>query len=133
MPTVEEMFAQVAPIEASAPEPAVEAATLPEHLQPQALDNTYTEYGLRLSNGTVHWGVYLGNPLNTPQERSIMVLKLRKTAEEFGVNEAEFLAKFSWIGRGVIEKVLRHFTDAGIVPLESEAAAPALAGQNGQG
>lgn len=97
-----------------------EAAVVPEHLQDQDLDHTFTEYGLVTPDGTVHWGVYSGNPLTTPEERFIMMIRLQRTGEELGFPGDEFVSRYGWLGRSVHQVVHRSFADAGSFPIDSE-------------
>jgi hypothetical protein len=61
----------------------------------------YTEYGLHTPNGQVQWGVAIGRPINTEAERQVVLLVLRRTAQELGWPEEEFLTNFHWIPRTV--------------------------------
>jgi hypothetical protein len=61
----------------------------------------YTEYGLKLPNGSVHWGQYGDRPIGTEAERSVMLLVLRKIAADVGFPEAEFLNRYQWVSRDI--------------------------------
>lgn len=117
-----------APIEATVPPP------MPDYLQPVHEDDTFTEYGLRTPDGQISWGDYRGNDLSTPQARYMMRIRLGNTARELGDIPEQFIARYQWVGRNVHKVTDRAFTDAGVVPIESEAAAPQPAEppQNGQ-
>lgn len=110
-----------APVEATVPPPAPE---VPDYLQPAHEDDTFTEYGLRTPDGQLYWGDYRGNDLSTPQARYQMRLRLYNTARELGDIPEQFIARYQWVGRNVHRIIDRSFTDAGVVPIESEAAAP---------
>lgn len=122
-----------APIEATAaaPEPAP-----PEYLQPCHDEDLFTEYGLQTPDGAIHWGQFRGNDISTPESRFMMRLSIRKTAVEVGYDPEIFVASYRWVGRVVEKKTDRVFTDAGVVPIDSDAAAPPPAQpqpqQNGQ-
>lgn len=60
-----------------------------------------TEYGLVLPNGQVLWNSYSNRSLATPSDRHTMVEVLRKTAEECGFTEEQFLSHYSWVSRRV--------------------------------
>ena len=62
---------------------------------------SYIEYGLQLPNGDVHWGQYLGRPIKTEAERNQMAAVLHRTAVECGFDEEEFVARYSWVARGI--------------------------------
>ena len=53
-----------------------------------------------------------------------MRLSLRRTATEIGHDPDSFVAGYSWVGRVVEQKTDRTFTDAGVIPMDSDAAAP---------
>lgn len=61
-----------------------------------------TEFGLKLPNGEVAWGQYLGRLLVTGQDRATMVAVLKQTASEVGFAEDDFLARYSWVTRKVL-------------------------------
>lgn len=71
--------------------------------------STITEFGLLLPNGQVLWNNYSNHSLNTPADRNMMVQILRKTAEECGFTESEFLSHYSWVSR----RVQTEITDLG--------------------
>lgn len=64
-----------------------------------------TEYGLVLPNGQVLWNSYSNRSLATPAERGMMVEVLRKTAEECGFTEKQFLSNYSWVSRRVKQEI----------------------------
>lgn len=59
------------------------------------------EFGLVLPNGSVAWNEYRGHPVQTPEQRWILVEVLRKTAEEIGFDEKDFLELYCWQSRAV--------------------------------
>lgn len=71
--------------------------------------NTYktdtTEFGLLLPNGQVLWNNHNNHSLNTPADRDMMVQVLRKTAEDCGFTEDQFLSNYSWVSRRVKTEV----------------------------
>lgn len=81
--------------------------TMPDHI------TEITEFGLLLPNGQVLWNTYSNHPLATPADREMMVQVLRKTAEECGFTESEFLSHYSWVSR----RVKTEITDLGHFPL----------------
>ena len=60
-----------------------------------------TEYGLSLPNGTVAWNEYRTHPIQDEQQRWLLLQVLRKTAEEIGFDEDEFLSCYGWVSRSV--------------------------------
>ena len=60
-----------------------------------------TEYGLALPNGSVAWNEYRGHPVQTPTQRWLLLQVLRKTADEVGFAEDEFLSCYGWVARTV--------------------------------
>lgn len=111
LPAPEPIEATVDPIAVVIEDPVV-----PE----SSAETTYIEYGIRLPNGQVHWGSYSGRPIDTPETRRIFVDVLRKTADDLGFSQDEFLGRYAWQGRHV------RLLDLGEVPITSEAAAPPL-------
>lgn len=71
-----------------------------------------TEFGLLLPNGQVLWNNYSNRSLDTMTDREMMVQVLRKTAEECGFTEEQFLDNYSWVSRRVRTEVtdLGNFT-----------------------
>lgn len=59
------------------------------------------QWGLRLPNGSVVWdnSLWLGRSLATPEDRTVLVEVLRKTAVEIGFEEATFLGCYGWATR----------------------------------
>jgi hypothetical protein len=86
----------------------------------------YTEYGLQAPNGQVSWGTAVGRPINTEAERQVVVLVLRRTAEELGYPEDEFLSRFRWVPRTVQILDRTHAVD------DAEVAPPIEVAPNGQ-
>jgi hypothetical protein len=88
-----------------------------EKMSDETVVEEHLEYGLQLPNGQVTWGTAIGRPINTEPERQLVVLVLRKTAEELGFPEAEFLSRFKWVPRNVqrIDR-LHSIDDSAIVP-----------------
>lgn len=72
-----------------------------------------TEFGLLLPNGQVLWNNYSNRSLDTLADREMMVQVLRKTAEECGFTENQFLTNYSWVSRRVRTEV----TDLGTFAL----------------
>lgn len=64
-----------------------------------------TEFGLLLPNGQVLWNNYSNRSLDTMTDREMMVQVLRKTAEECGFTEEQFLGNYSWVSRRVRTEV----------------------------
>jgi len=87
--------------------------------------STITEYGLLLPNGQVLWNNYSNHSLNSPADRYMMVQVLRKTAEECGFTEDQFMANYSWVSR----RVKTEITDLGSFDLTD----PQVIGVDGQG
>jgi hypothetical protein len=71
------------------------------------------EFGLVLPNGQVLWSAYSNRSLATPADRDMMVQVLRKTAEECGFTEEQFLSNYKWVSRRVKTEV----TDLGTFTL----------------
>lgn len=61
----------------------------------------YTEYGIKLPNGSVHWGQYGDRPIGTEADRAVMLLVLQKIASDVGFPEEEFLGRYRWVSRTV--------------------------------
>ena len=97
-------------------DPIAEEPVVPE----SPAETAYIEYGIRLPNGQVHWGSYSSRPIDTPETRRIFVDVLRKTADDLGFSQDEFLSRYAWHGRHV------RLLDLGEVPVTSEVAAPPL-------
>lgn len=77
----------------------------------------YVEYGILAPNGEIHWGSLLGHPLNTQDERTVMNLVLRKTAQEFLWPEEEFAGRYQWATRTVqVHDVYRAIDDPAVAP-----------------
>lgn len=68
-----------------------------------------TEFGLVLPNGQVLWSAFSDRPLNAPADREMMVQVLRKTAQECGFTEEQFLSNYSWVSR----RIKTEITDLG--------------------
>lgn len=64
-----------------------------------------TEFGLVLPNGQVLWSAYSDRPLSTPADRDMMVQVLRKTAQECGFTEEQFLSNYNWVSRRIKTEV----------------------------
>jgi hypothetical protein len=60
-----------------------------------------TEYGVELPNGTIQWGVALGRPLSTVQERALFNQAVHNTAKEVGWPEDEFVGRYKWRSRDI--------------------------------
>ena len=74
--------------------------------------NDITEYGLLMPNGSVLWSSP-ERPFTTPAERDYMVAVLRKTADECGFSQNEFIANYKW----VVRRVETTVTDLGTFAL----------------
>lgn len=81
----------------------------------------YVEYGLQTPDGQLHWGSFQGRPLGTEAERTVLVLVLRKTAQECCWPEEEFVGRYSWVPRTVQPHEGTHAIDDPAVapPLEN--------------
>lgn len=82
-----------------------------------------TEFGLCLPNGQISWGGYRGHPTETAQHRWTLLQALRKTAEEVGFDEADFLSRYSWVSREVttiIKDEVSHSIDNEMICLPPE-------------
>jgi hypothetical protein len=117
------------PIEATVPPEPQPAVVLesppvdpppPPWLDDDDRDDTFVEWGLRSPDGAVHWGQFNTKPLTTPVDRYMMVIALRRTANELGIPESDFVSGYSWVGRNARQVVHRTFTDAGAAVLDSE-------------
>lgn len=60
-----------------------------------------TEYGLTLPNGLIAWNEFRGHPVQTSQQRWHLLQVLRKTADEIGFSEGDFLSRYGWVSRSV--------------------------------
>lgn len=65
------------------------------------ITSSRTEYGLALPNGTTAWNEFRGHPVQTPQQRWLLLQVLRKTAAEIGFDEGDFLLRYGWVSRTV--------------------------------
>lgn len=79
----------------------------------EPITSDITEYGLLLPNGHVLWNNYNNRSLETPADRQVMVAVLRKTAEECGFPEEQFISNYRWVCRRVETTV----TDLGVFAL----------------
>lgn len=63
------------------------------------------EYGLRLPNRDIVWNEWRGHPLQTSQQRWTLWQILRRTADEVGWTEEDFLPRYSWVSRSVTTSI----------------------------
>ena len=63
------------------------------------------EYGLKLPNREIVWNEYRGIPIQTPQQRWALWQILRKTAEDVGFTEEDFLPRYGWVSRSVTTSI----------------------------
>ena len=59
------------------------------------------EYGVEMPNGEVQWGVALGRPVGTPEERATFLQVMKNTAAEVKWPEDKFVAGYQWRKRDV--------------------------------
>ncbi len=78
-----------------------------------------TEFGLKLPNGNIQWGTALTQPITTETERSTMIQIVSLTAERLGWPPEEFVGRYRWVSRTVIE-------DNGEYALDDPAVAPPI-------
>lgn len=78
------------------------------------------QIGLKLPNGNVVWdnAIFCGSALATPEQRTLLVLALRKTAGELGFDEVEFLSRYGWAKRVGVPAMA--WSEIEVVPLINE-------------
>jgi hypothetical protein len=79
------------------PEPDPEPSPPPPPEVPQPI----VQWGLLLPDGNVVWenSLWNGVPLASPQQRSVLVSILRRTAADLNFDEKAFLGHYSWARR----------------------------------
>lgn len=81
--------------------------------------STVIQFGLELPNGKVLWDGYQNYQFVNEDQRAHMLAVLRKTSEQCGFVEDEFLQSYNWHRRQVTTTV-RHYT--GTLPVDSPVA-----------
>lgn len=66
------------------------------------------EFGLGLPNGKSVWGDYHGYSFKTEADRQLMLAVLKKSAEDTGFEEDEFLECYTWTARKVVTTISRE-------------------------
>jgi hypothetical protein len=89
---------------------------------PQEETITTMQVGLRLPDGRIVWppDEYKGYPLNTADERAILLQVLNKTADDLSFAHADFLNYYSWCKRILTTKVVAR--EIGSLPIDSPEA-----------
>lgn len=91
-----------------------------------------TEHGIQLPNGQVLWGSYHHWPLDTQEQRLAMVQVLKKTAEECGFPQKEFLSHYTWVTRRV-QTVVTNLGTHPITATEVVGASDSAVGEDEDG
>jgi hypothetical protein len=102
-----------------------------ESAQESETDNAgpIIQWGLKIPNGNVIWdnALYVGNPISTPEQRSVLLEALKKTALELGFPPEQFLAQYGWVRRVGVPALA--WSDASFTPLiEVEEEGPGVNG-----
>lgn len=68
---------------------------------PAPVPQVIVQWGLLLPDGNVVWenSLWNGVPLASPQQRSVLVSSLRRTAADLNFDEKAFLGHYSWVRR----------------------------------
>lgn len=86
---------------------------------------SHTEYGIQSPNGQTSWGVFIGRPLETEQDRATLSIILHKTAQELGWPDDDFVDRFRWVTRTISEDPGQFkLDDPEVVEVVPESAPP---------
>lgn len=98
------------------PEPHTNGHELPAAAAP-AVPMPIEQWGLRLPDGNIVWenSTYQGLPLQSPQQREILVSVLRRTAADLNFEESAFLAHYGWARRHGMPMI--QWGDIAVYPL----------------
>jgi hypothetical protein len=80
----------------------------------EVVKDTVVEYGLLTPAGNVLWNRFHGRTFETLYARAMMVKVLKKTAEECGFAEDDFLSRYRW----QVRRVVTETVSGGQFPIE---------------